>query len=65
MFKSARKFSPVAALGLFVAEVHAAVPTAVTDAITAVETDAVTVATAMIGVVAALLVFSYIRKQLK
>ena len=42
----------------------AAVPAAVTTAIADVQTDAVTVATAMIGVIAALLVFSYIRKQL-
>lgn len=57
-------FLPVGGLGLLAGKVYAAVPQAVTDAITAVETDAVTVATAMIGVVAALLVFSYIRKQL-
>lgn len=56
--------APVAALAGYMGSVHAAVPTAVTDAIAAVETDAVTVATAMIGVIAALLVFGYIRKQL-
>lgn len=42
----------------------AAVPAAVMTAIGDVQTDAVVVATAMIGVIAALLVFSYIRKQL-
>lgn len=42
----------------------AAVPTDVTDAITLIKTDASTVATAMIVVVAALLVFRFIRKQL-
>jgi len=64
MFKKLGKFAPVVVLAALVGEVQAAVPTAVTDAITAVETDSVTVATAMIGVIAALLVFAYIRKQL-
>lgn len=68
MFKKIGKqvvaFAPVAGLGGLAANAYAAVPTAVTDAIAAVETDSVTVATAMIGVIAALLVFSYIRKQL-
>ncbi len=54
----------VALLSVMVGEAAAAVPEAVTTAITAVQTDAVNVATAMIGVIAALLVFAYIRKQL-
>lgn len=68
MFKKIGKqvvsLAPVAVLSGMAGQVYAAVPEAVTTAITAVEADAVTVATAMIGVIAALLVFAYIRKQL-
>lgn len=42
----------------------AAVPAAITTAITDLQADAITVATAMVGVTAALLVFRYIRRQL-
>jgi len=49
-------FSPLA--------VFAAVPVSVSTAISATQTDAVTVAGLMIGVVAAVLVFKYIRGQM-
>lgn len=42
----------------------AAVPTSITTAIADLQADATTVATAMVGVTAALLVFRYIRRQL-
>lgn len=62
--KQVVSLAPLGALSVYTGEVFAAVPEAVTTAIASVQTDAVTVATAMIGVIAALLVFAYIRKQL-
>ena len=51
-------------LSLAAGKVFAEVPSAVTGAIETTKTDAVTVAGAMIGVVAALLVFKFIRQQM-
>lgn len=62
--RKALRFAPVAALTTLAGSAYAAVPVAVTDAITDLSADATTVAVAMIGVIAGLLVFSYIRKQL-
>lgn len=59
-----KKIAAGLGLGAGVSQVFAAVPTSVTDAITATQTDAVTVAGLMIGVTAALLVFKYIRRQM-
>lgn len=52
------------AFGSIALPAFAAVPESVTTAITAAQTDAVTVAGLMIGVVAALLAFKYIRSQM-
>lgn len=60
----ALKSAVLAPVALFAEGAFAAVPVAVTDAISDLSADATTVAVAMIGVIAGLLVFSYIRKQL-
>jgi hypothetical protein len=51
-------------LSLAAGKVFAEVPSSVTSAIETTKTDAVSVAAAMIGITAALLVFVYIRRQM-
>jgi ammonia channel protein AmtB len=65
LLKQGRKLGLAgAALVAFVNQAMAAVPEAVSSAIAETKTDSVTVAGLMIGVVAGLLVFKFIRQQM-
>lgn len=53
---------PLVALGA--SSVHAAVPTTVTDALAAAETDSTTVAALVIGIIVAIAAFRYMRRAI-
>ena len=55
-------FLPLLALGA--GSVHAAVPTTVTDALAAAETDSTTVAGLVIGIIVAIAAFRYMRRAI-